>query len=185
MVQIYYLIGVFVATILGWVSWFVVLNKLSPFLSATGAHVFLFQPVPRPHGHFHGGHLLSAACPEPIREFFSPSEYRTPAGRSFRSCVAQVSRSKGLRSHVVGCASTLGDCASDRVLFYEPGIGPIVEPLRVAPIVEPMVIFTMSATNGANNRFHNWNLDIDLSRQIIFSSAILIRSCFIVSRCGR
>ena len=45
MVQIYYLIGVFVATILGWVSWFVVLNKLSPFLSGDLALTFFYSSL--------------------------------------------------------------------------------------------------------------------------------------------
>jgi len=35
MSPLYYITGVFLATALGWASWFVVLNKMSPFISGT------------------------------------------------------------------------------------------------------------------------------------------------------
>ena len=35
MTPLYYITGVFVAAALGWASWFVVLNKMSPFISGT------------------------------------------------------------------------------------------------------------------------------------------------------
>ena len=45
MLQIYYIVGVFVATILSWVSWFVVLSKLSPFLSGDLALALFYSSL--------------------------------------------------------------------------------------------------------------------------------------------
>jgi hypothetical protein len=45
MQPIFYLIGVFVATALGWVSWVVVLNKMSPFLSGVLALVLFYSSL--------------------------------------------------------------------------------------------------------------------------------------------
>jgi hypothetical protein len=43
--QVFYIIAVFVAAILGWVSWFVVLSKLSPFLSGDLALAFFYSSL--------------------------------------------------------------------------------------------------------------------------------------------
>ncbi len=43
--QIFYIIAMFVAAILGWVSWFVVVNKLSPFLSGDLALAFFYSSL--------------------------------------------------------------------------------------------------------------------------------------------
>lgn len=45
MVQAYYIFGVLVATALGWVSWVVVLNKMSPFLSGDLALAFFYASL--------------------------------------------------------------------------------------------------------------------------------------------
>jgi hypothetical protein len=43
--QLFYIVALFVATILGWVSWIVVLNKLSPFLSGDLALTFFYSSL--------------------------------------------------------------------------------------------------------------------------------------------
>jgi hypothetical protein len=43
--QIYYIIGVFLATALGWASWIVVINKLSPFISVYLALILFYASL--------------------------------------------------------------------------------------------------------------------------------------------
>jgi hypothetical protein len=43
--QLYYIIGVFLATILGWASWIVVINNLSPFISVYLALVLFYASL--------------------------------------------------------------------------------------------------------------------------------------------